>query len=188
MPLEGFTWHGCPRLPALHRAGPGRPSHADIPSRVAFASSRGSCRSRGLRGMGARGCLLYIEQVPDGLLTQISHRGSPLFRAGGSPRSRVLLAWQGARAFRCLAVAAEVLQRGRIFLGVAAARARVVGGVAGGRDGFSSVAAGLCRNDGPPAVLWPLRSWWGPPIDAMERFPAVNASGASAPESSPVGL
>jgi hypothetical protein len=22
MPLEGFTWHGCPRLPALHRDAP----------------------------------------------------------------------------------------------------------------------------------------------------------------------
>jgi hypothetical protein len=138
--------------------------------------------------MGARGCLLYIEQVPGDLLTLISHRGSLLFRAGGSPLSRVLLAWQGTWAFKCLAVVAAVLQRGRAFLGAAVARALVVGGVAGGRDGFASVAAGLCRNDGPPAVLWQRRSWWGPLVDAMERFPAVNASGASAPESSPVGL
>ena len=103
--------------------------------------------------MGARGCLLYIEQVPGDLLTLISHRGSPQFRAGGPPRSRVLLAWQGSRAFKCLAVVAAVLQRGRAFLGAAAARAHVVGGAAGGRDGFASVAAGLCRNDDPPAVL-----------------------------------
>jgi hypothetical protein len=103
--------------------------------------------------MGARGCLFYIEQVPGDPLTSISHRGSLLFRAGGSCRSRVLLAWQGTRAFKCLAVVAAVLQRGRAFLGVAAARARVVGGAAGGRDGFASVAAGLCCNDDPPAVL-----------------------------------
>jgi hypothetical protein len=112
----------------------------------------------------------------------------PLFRARGSPRSRVLLAWQGAQSFKCLAVVAAVLQRGRAFLGAAAASARVVGDVAGGRDCFASAPAGLCRNDGPPAVMWPRQSWWGPPVDAMERFPAVNASGASAPESSPAGL
>jgi hypothetical protein len=93
--------------------------------------------------MGARGGMLYIEQVPGGLLTLKSHRGSPLFRAGGSPRSRALLAWQGARAFNRPAVVAAILQRGRAFLGAAAARARVVGDVAGGRDGFASVAAGL---------------------------------------------
>jgi hypothetical protein len=97
--------------------------------------------------------LLYIEQVPGDLLTLLSRRGLFLFRAGDSPRSRVLLAWQGTRAFKCLAVVAAVSQRGRAFLGVAAARARVVGGVAGGRDDFSSVAAGLRRNDDPPAVL-----------------------------------
>jgi hypothetical protein len=93
--------------------------------------------------MGARGGLLYIEQVPGDLLTLISHRGSPLSRAEDSPRSRALLAWQGARAFNCLAVVAAVLQRWRAFLGAAAARARVVGGAAGRCDGFTSVAAGL---------------------------------------------
>jgi hypothetical protein len=135
VPLEGFTWHGCPRcllyieqvpgglltsishrgwfclepraraargfyvawvpaVPALHRAGPGRPSHVDIPSRVVLSGAKGSCRSR------------------------------------------VLLAWQGTRSFKCLAVVAAVLQRRRAFLGAAAARVRVVGGVAGGRDGL----------------------------------------------------
>jgi hypothetical protein len=38
------------------------------------------------------------------------------------------------RAIKCLTVEAAALQRGRAFLGVAAARARVVGGVAGGCD------------------------------------------------------
>jgi hypothetical protein len=38
------------------------------------------------------------------------------------------------RVIKCLTVEAAVLQRRRAFLGVAAARARVVGGVAGGRD------------------------------------------------------
>jgi hypothetical protein len=175
-------------VPALHRAGPGRPSHVDIPSRVVFVWSRGLVPLEGFTWHGCPRCLLYIEQVPGGLLTSISHRGLFLFRAEDSPRSRVLLAWQGTQSFKCLAVVAAVLQRGRAFLGAAAARVRVVGGVAGGRDCFASVSAGLRRDDGPPAVMWPLQSWWGPPVDAKERFPAVNASGASAPESSPVGL
>jgi hypothetical protein len=38
------------------------------------------------------------------------------------------------RVIKCLAVVAAVLQCGRAFLGAAATRARVVGGVAGGRD------------------------------------------------------
>jgi hypothetical protein len=92
---------------------------------------------------------------------------------------------KGPSYFKCLAIVAAVLQRGCAFLGAVAAHARVVGGMAGGCDRFASVAAGLCRNDGPPAMTWLLQSWWGPPVDAKERFPAVNASGASAPESSP---
>jgi hypothetical protein len=48
-----------------------------VPSRRGLTLSRagGSLRSRVLHGMGARGCLLYIEQVPGDLLTSISHRG-----------------------------------------------------------------------------------------------------------------
>jgi hypothetical protein len=175
-------------VPALHQASPRRPSHVDIPSRVDIILSQGPVPLEGFTWHGCPRRLLYVEQVPGGLLTSISRRGLFLFRARGSPRSRVLLAWQGTRSFKCLAVVAAVLQRGRAFLGVAAARARVVGGVAGGRDRFASVAAGLRRDDGPPAVMWPLQSWWGPPFDVKERFPAVNAGGASAPESSPVGL
>jgi hypothetical protein len=130
-------------------------------------------------------CLLYIKQAPSSLLTSISHRGSFLFRARGSPRSRVLLAWQGTQSFNASQSRLRFLQRGRAFLGAAAARARVVGGVAGGCDGFASAPAGLRRDDGPPAVMWPLQSWWGPSVGVKGRFPAVNASGASAPESSP---
>jgi hypothetical protein len=133
VPLEGFAWHGCPRcllyfkqaraafsrrcpfegcyrlepraraargfcvawvpvVPALLQAGPGRPSHADVPSRAAFVSSQGSAP---------------LE-------------GSPCLA-----RDRVI---------KCLTVEAAVLQRGRAFLGVAAARTRVVGSVADGRD------------------------------------------------------
>jgi hypothetical protein len=83
-----------PAVPALHQAGLGRPSHADIPSRVVFASSQGF---------------------------------APLEGSPCSARDPVI---------KCLAAAAAVLQCGRAFLGVAAARARVVGGVAGGRDGL----------------------------------------------------
>jgi hypothetical protein len=35
------------------------------------------------------------------------------------------------------------------------------------------------------AVMWPLQSWWGPLASEKKRFPAVNAHGTSAPESSP---
>jgi hypothetical protein len=81
-----------PAAPALLQAGPGQPSHADIPSRAVSVSSRG---------------LVPLE-------------GSPCLA-----RDRVI---------KCLAVEAAVFARGRTFLGAAAARARVVGGVAGGRD------------------------------------------------------
>jgi hypothetical protein len=90
---RGFCVAWVPAVPALLQAGPGRPSHADIPSRVVFVSSRG---------------FAPLE-------------GSPCLA-----RDRVI---------KCLTVEAAVLQRGRAFLGVVAARARVVGGVAGGRDG-----------------------------------------------------
>jgi hypothetical protein len=52
------------------------------------------------RGMGARGCQLYIERVPGDLLTRVpSRRGLTLSRAGGSLRSRVL---RGMGARGCL--------------------------------------------------------------------------------------
>jgi hypothetical protein len=174
-----------PAVPALHPAGPGRPSHVNIPSRVVSALSRGLVPLEGSTWHGYPRCLLYIKQVPGDLLTSISHRGLPLSRARGSPRSRVLLAWQGTRSLKASQSRLRFLQRGRVFLGAAAARARVVGGVAGGRDGFASVPAGLRRDDGPPAVMWPLQSWWGPSVCVKGRFPAVNASGASASERSP---
>jgi hypothetical protein len=124
VPLEGFTWHGCPRLPALHRAGPRRPSHAGIPSRVAFVWSRGPVP---LEGFTRHGCprLPALHRAGPG---RPSHADIPsrvaFVSSRGSPRSRVLLAWQGTRAFKCLAVVAAVLQRGRAILGAAAARAR----------------------------------------------------------------
>jgi hypothetical protein len=81
-----------PAEPALLQAGPRRPSHADVPSRVIFVSSQGF---------------------------------APLEGPPCVARERVI---------KCLTVEAAALQRGRAFLGVAAARARVVGGVAGGCD------------------------------------------------------
>jgi hypothetical protein len=89
---RGFCVVWVPAVPALLQAGPGRPSHANVPSRAVFVSSQG---------------FAPLE-------------GSPCLA-----RDQVI---------KCLAVEAAVLQRGRAFLGVAAARARVVGGVVGGRD------------------------------------------------------
>jgi hypothetical protein len=79
---RGFCVAWVPAVPALHQAGPGRPSHADIPSRAVFVSSQG---------------FAPLE-------------GSPCLA-----RDPVI---------KCLTVEAAVLQRGRAFLGVAAARAR----------------------------------------------------------------
>jgi hypothetical protein len=95
---RGFYVAWVPVVPTLHQAGPGRPSHVDIPSRVVFVLSRGLVPLEGFTWHGYPWCLLYIKQVPGGLLTSISHRGLPLSRAGGPPRSRVLLAWQGTRS------------------------------------------------------------------------------------------
>jgi hypothetical protein len=71
-----------PAVPALLQAAPGRPSHADVPSRAIFVSSQG---------------FAPLE-------------GSPCLA-----RERVI---------KFLTVEAAALQRGRAFLGVAAARAR----------------------------------------------------------------
>jgi hypothetical protein len=79
-------------VPTLLQAGPGRPSHADVPSRAIFVSSQGFAPLEG----------------PPCLARE--------------------------RAIKCLAVEAAALQRGRAFSSIAAARARVVGGVAGGCD------------------------------------------------------
>jgi hypothetical protein len=147
MPLEGLTWHGCPRLPALRRAGPGRPSHANIPSRVAFVSSRGSCHSRVLRGMGARGCLLYVEQVPGDLLTRISRRGSPLFRVEGHATRGFYVAWVPAVACSTSSRSRATFSRGYPVEGRLCFEPRV------------RLARGLSLLGKGPGHLIALRSW-----------------------------
>jgi hypothetical protein len=79
-----------PSVPALHQAGPGRPSHVDVPSRADIVSSRGLMPLEGFTWHGCPRCLLYIKQVPGGHLTPISHRGLLSSGAKGSCRSRVL--------------------------------------------------------------------------------------------------
>jgi hypothetical protein len=79
-----------PVVSALRRAGPGRPSHVDIPSRVDIIPSQGPVPLEGFTWHGSPWCLLYVEQVPGGLLTSISHRGLTSSRAKGPCRSRVL--------------------------------------------------------------------------------------------------
>jgi hypothetical protein len=172
-------------VPALPQAGPEQPSRADVPSRFEIVLSQGLVPLEGFAWHGCPWRLLYFKQAPGSPLTPISHRGLFLSRAGGPPRSRVLLAWQGTRSLNASQSRLRFLQRGRVFLGAAAARARVVGGVAGGRDRFASAPAGLRRDDGPSAVMWLLRSRWGPSVGVRRRFPAVNARGTSASESSP---
>jgi hypothetical protein len=131
---RGFCAAWAPVEPALLQAGPGQPSRVDVPSRAEIVSSQGLVPLEGFTWQGCPRCLLYFKQAPGDLLTPMSLRGLSLSRVRGSPRSMVLLAWQGKRAIKCLTVEAAALQCGRAFLGAAAARARVVGGVAGGCD------------------------------------------------------
>jgi hypothetical protein len=181
---RGFCVAWVPAVPALHQAGPERPSHVDVPSRVVFVSSQGLVPLEGFAWHGCPRCLLYIKQASSDLLTSMSLRGLFSSRARGSPRSRVLLVWQGTGSLNASQSWLRFLQRGRAFLGAANARAH------SGRRGtrtrpLASVLAGLRRDDGPSAVMWPLRSWWGPSVGVKGRFPAVNARRTSAPESSP---
>jgi hypothetical protein len=131
---RGFCVAWVPAVPALLQAGPGWPSHTDVPSRAVIVWSQGLAPLEGFAWHGCPRCLLYFKQAPGGLLTPMSHRGLLSSRARGSPRSRVLLAWQGTGSLDASQSRLRFLQRGRAFLGAAAARARVVGGVAGGRD------------------------------------------------------
>jgi hypothetical protein len=80
--------------------------------------------ARGFRAHGCPRCLLYFKQAPGGLLAPISLRGLSLSRAGGPPRLRVLFAWQGTGSLNVSQSRLRFLQRGRAFLGAAAARAR----------------------------------------------------------------
>jgi hypothetical protein len=173
-------------VPASLQAGPGRPSHARALFRELILSrARGSCRSRVLRGMGARGACFTSSWPRAAFSRRCPFEGCFVSSQGSAPlEGSPCLARDPI--IKCLAVEAAVLQRGRVFLGAAAARGRVLGGVAGGRDGRrASVPAGLRRDDGPPAVMWPLQPWWGPLVSVKGRFPAVNARGASAPENPP---
>jgi hypothetical protein len=64
-----------PAVPALHQAGPGRPSHVDVPSRADIVLSQGFVPLEGFAWHGYPWCLLYIKQAPGGLLTSMSLRG-----------------------------------------------------------------------------------------------------------------
>jgi hypothetical protein len=87
---RGFCVAWVPAVPALLQAGPGRPSHADIPSRAVIVWSQGLAPLEGFARHGCPRCLLYFKQAPGGLLTPISHRGLLSSGAKGSRRSRVL--------------------------------------------------------------------------------------------------
>jgi hypothetical protein len=133
---------------------------------------------------GCSRCLLCFKRAP-----RLPSHARTLLRVG-TLSSQGFVPLEGSaylarnRAIKCYAVGAVISRRGCAFLGVAAARAR------SGRRGQADVTAVtvpaiLRRDDGLFAVAWPPRSWWGPPVGEKERFPAVNARGTSAPESSP---
>jgi hypothetical protein len=131
---RGFYAAWVPVVPALLQAGPGRPSHVDVPSRAVIVSSQGLVPLEGFTWHGCPRCLLYIKQAPGGPLTPISLRGLFLSRARGSPRSRVLLAWQGTGSLNASQTRLRFCNAGAPFQALRP-RARVVGGVAGGHDG-----------------------------------------------------
>jgi hypothetical protein len=92
----------APAVPALLQAGPGRPSRVDVPSRAEIVMSQGLVPLEGFAWHGCPRCLLYFKQAPGDLLTSMSLRGLTSSRARGSPRSRVLLAWQGNGSLNAL--------------------------------------------------------------------------------------
>jgi hypothetical protein len=170
----------------LFQHGPRGDLLTPVPFRgLKLSRARSPCCSRVLHGMGARDARFVSKRA--------SRRPS---HACTLPRAEVIPSQESVplegspcfardRAIKCSTVEAAVLRRGRACLGVAAARARVVGGVGRRMRPPATVPASLHRDDGPSAVMWPPRSWWGPPVSGKKRFPAVNARGTSAPESSP---
>jgi hypothetical protein len=185
VPLEGFARHGHPRCLLYFKQDPG--------SLLAPMSLRGLNRLEP-RARAARGfCVAWVPAVPALLQAgprRPSHADIPSRAVVISSRGSAPLEGSPCLArdpvIKCLAVEAAVFAaRARLFRRCGRVLARVVGGVAGGRDRFASAPAGLRRDDGPSAVMWPLRLWWGPFVGVRRRFPAVNARGTSAPESSP---
>jgi hypothetical protein len=87
---RGFCVAWVPAAPALHQAGPERPSHVDIPSRVVIVWSQRLVPLEGFAWHGYPRRLLYIKQVLGGPLTSISLRGLLSSGARGLCRSRVL--------------------------------------------------------------------------------------------------
>jgi hypothetical protein len=99
---RGFCAAWAPVVPALLQAGPGRPSRVDVPSRAEIFLSQGLVPLEGFTWHGCSWCLPYFKQAPGDLLTPMSLRGLFLSRVRGSPRSRVLLAWQGNGSLNAL--------------------------------------------------------------------------------------
>jgi hypothetical protein len=117
-------------LPVLFQNGPRGDLLTPVPFRgLKISRARSPCRSRVLRGMGARNARFVSKRA--------SRRPS---HACTLPRAEVIPSQESVplegspcfardRAIKCSIVEAAVLRRGRAFLGVAAAHARVVGGV-----------------------------------------------------------
>jgi hypothetical protein len=91
--------------------------------------ARGSHCSRVLRGKGACRARLTSSGPRGNHLTPMSLRGLNLSRARSSCRSRLPLALQGTGALNAPQQRLRFSRRRRAFLGVAAVRASVVGGV-----------------------------------------------------------
>jgi hypothetical protein len=129
VPLEGSAWHGFLRCPLCFKRAPRRPSHACTLSRVETLPSQGLVPLEGSTWHGCLRCPLCFKRA----LRRPSH-ACTLSRVETLP-SQGLVPLEGSaylarnRAIKCSTVEAVISRRGRAFLGVAAARARVVGGV-----------------------------------------------------------
>jgi hypothetical protein len=112
---RGFCAAWAPVAPALLQAGPGRPSRVDVPSRAEIILSQELVPLEGFTWHGCSWCLLYFKQAPGDLLTPMSLRGLSWSRVRGSPRSRVLLAWQGNGSLNALQSRPRLCNEGAPF-------------------------------------------------------------------------
>jgi hypothetical protein len=124
VPLEGFAWHGCSRCLLYFKRAPSDLLTPMSLRGLTSSRARGSCRSRVLRGMGARGaCFINAgpgrpshADVPSRVDFTLSQGLAPLEGSPCFARDPVI---------KCPAVEAAVSQRGRAFLGVVAWQADV---------------------------------------------------------------
>jgi hypothetical protein len=85
VPLEGFTWHGCPRcLLYIKQVLGGLLTPMSLRGLLS-SGARGSCRSRVLRGMGARGACFTSSRSRAAFSRRYPIEGCLCFEPGVRP-------------------------------------------------------------------------------------------------------